>query len=278
MAYRNNSNETVGAEISRVWAEELAALESLMPMAAGATGATVHRLRVFCKRLRALLRLLPKTDARRSAERLLRDLARGFGPARDARVNLQLAASIAGSAGPGDAATPAMQWLAERLQAVEAVAEKELPVQLETALTGLGEIDLFTTDLDLHSARSALERSARRIRHAREALQTSGDAEDIHVLRQCVKRWALQLELTGRATGAAEPVDVEGWQLLSHELGEVHDAGVLLSVLDAAPSRLRSDESLQQLREHLLQYCAVTREQALSRYTELEPQLPGDSG
>lgn len=249
--------------------ELLAATQAARAPDAADAAKGLHRLRIACRRLRALISLgherLPEPEWR-PLQRALRALLRATGPARDWQVLLAetLPTLLVGSE---DAACQAL--LAEARQQ-EAVARRHGA----DALRGHGHLPLLLAleryllacaaaeDSDLRPAAAAvLGRQHRRLRRRARRLERD-DPEALHQLRLRLKAQRYRVELLAPYySGKAAARYLARLKQLQDQLGRLHD-------LHVAEQRLRAlrptAPATRTLRLQLGRRCAAAAEQQLA--------------
>ncbi len=260
--YGIHNNETLPAGLSRVLAAEAGALAHSLEFGSGGAAESVHRLRVSGKHIRALLRLLPRSEACRQAEAAVAELARSCSAARDARVVFELAQRLRKSDGRPGAHSAVMRWLADNAAAAE-VACTVPPAQRAAVAAQLDPAVLIPADLTREQVCAALARTDKRVRRAYARALGSRAPADMHRLRIRAKRLMLQRRLCAALECTPTAADWEAWEVPAELLGAAHDAAVLLDLLDAEHARAGSKKSFARLRELTADYLRSADAEAL---------------
>jgi len=222
--------------------------------------ASIHRIRVDIKRLRAWLRLL-RRDAGfdwRASDRELRDSARHLSPGRDAQVVLDTLKWLEKKAGPGE--KQALALLRSRMYFDPEGRDIDWGA-LKAPLTGTVE-NLRGHAMELLSAR-VMRRGMkhcykRAVREGARAFSRTGTIEDLHELRKWVKYLYYQLGYVNKAWPGSYARDRKRLERLGDKLGLIHD-------LDLVQRRLQRLAATQECpRESALtQHLASRRMQKL---------------
>jgi CHAD domain-containing protein len=237
----------VEAAARRVLTMRLEAVRSLWRPAVEAAAQDVehvHQLRVATRRCRAALDLfagvLPDKVYER-LRRLLRNIRRAAGPARDADVIfLDLAARLKKAT---SRTTPGLHWVAGQIAARRTLAQE----RLQARHTELAR-ELRQAMGDLRSGRHGADRNGQpsrlielagdRILALFVAVETAGrgnlDQEQLHALRIEGKRLRYAMEVFGDCFAPAFRESLYPLvESMQEHLGEVNDAHVALTTLDA---------------------------------------------
>lgn len=191
----------------------------------------VHDARRTLKRLRALVRLLRGAigDARREANALLGDAARGLSGARDAAVMLRTFEGVAGE-GDRDAARVRASLRRARTLASRRAADRGAVTAKVRAFRDAVEGWTF----DDHGF-GALEEGVRRTyadgRKALVEARAAGETEVLHALRKRTKDLQYQLALLREAWPAVIGGYHDALTELGELLGEDHDLALLAETL-----------------------------------------------
>lgn len=255
--------EPVGTGLRRAAREDIAAVLSRFDDAKSDPGENIHELRTCCKRLRALLKLVPADT--RAEQRRFRDAARAVAPLRDREVSARHAESLAGSGA------------AKRLAAIRIAAADEHQVRRALDLLSTGQ-DGIADWPDVGSAASSLwpgfERTLAKCRKAHRRAEVDPSDARLHRLRRWVKYHYYQLYLLEPLGPPELAVRAEAMQTLGHLLGEAHDLYVLQSRL---PSDSEADRrTLRNLRARKRRRQEKALALASDWLAERPCPLPGD--
>lgn len=228
-------------------AEETQTLLLALPGAQQKQGEAVHELRVCCKHLRALLKLLPPGAAREAAEGHVTATAGSCGRARDARVVVELALRLAAAAdGPGQHSA-VMRWLHANLEAAEQAADNGQSAAAAALAASLDAAVLVPAAFDRSQVCTALAKTRATVGEAAAQARATLTPHDLHRLRSRAKRWMLQLKLCEELDCAIATTPWKAWQEPVEWLGHANDANVLLELLAAAPAELQNKSSCRRL-------------------------------
>jgi CHAD domain-containing protein len=199
----------------------------------------VHEVRLCLKRARAVVALLvPAVGPRaRRDNSVLREIARGLGPARDevvARAALARLARPGGRRGTAGRAAPASALRRRLLRALSAV---DAAASLRAAAGGLDRasraVGRWQVAHGRRAARGGVERTYRRARRAYRRARAVDDAAWFHEWRKAVKRLGYQVAvLSTRAPGVQHGDDgPDRLKELARVLGDLHDLAVLRALV-----------------------------------------------
>lgn len=224
----------------------------------------VHTYRKAIRRLRSDLRTLrPVLDEERSER--LRDELQWFagllGEVRDLHVLrarlLELAEQVGITSEQRDAIVRILdaQLEVERRNLLSAMAGDRY-LQLIERLTKFQRRPRFRSGVNPAApARTALDAAARsswkKVEKARRRATRQPTSEHLHTLRKKVKHVRITAQLS-KDVGAKPKQFVRAAGVLKEDLGDLHDADVLIAWLDELPDRLDSDAAYAagRLREH----------------------------
>ena len=260
----------------RALAEQSAAIRAATPGVCAGDGESLHAWRVAVRRLRTLLRALPRKRARAiGAEKMQetwRSWSRKFGPVRDADVwhealhDPALRRELGASAGGRTFLRAQVRRRRALKQPVRALLRSEEYRHLLICTEALIEHDLPFCLAELgarrlaRSARQAFSRLLGRARHRARRLSDAANGSDVHALRRQVRRARYLSEIRWNVLPAASPKLRKGLLQVQAALGEVHDADVQLALLGNLPPpvarrvrnriRRRRTDALRQFRNH----------------------------
>jgi CHAD domain-containing protein len=238
---------------ARLLRQKTATLFRHFPAALTGDEEALHQVRVWSRRLRVALRLLcgkPQGRRARRAQRLLAELTRTAGSARDLDVLLE---SFAARLGQVPTRTAEQKRLRQRLAAMRRRGRArlvqrllDLPIaRLRADLAGLATRacpDLTVLD---RRFRSLCERESRKLEGGFAALGALLDVVALHALRRRARRlrYAVEvfLQVFGGEAAASKP-----WKALQDHIGTLHDHQVLAQWFDrqAAADKKRGHPAL----------------------------------
>jgi CHAD domain-containing protein len=195
----------------------------------------VHEVRLCLKRARAVVALVAPAvgpGARRD-NGVLREIARGLGPARDEVVARQALARLARPRGRRGAAGAAPAS-ALRRRLLRALAAVDAAASLRAAARGLDRasraVGRWPVSHGRRAARAGVERTYRRARRAYRRARVVDDAAWFHEWRKAVKRLGYQAAaLSARAPRVHDGTD--RLKELGRVLGDLHDLAVLRALV-----------------------------------------------
>ena len=190
----------------------------------------VHEIRKAAKHGRAVLKLAPdglREQARRQRE-TLREMRRLFGPARAARVDLQLFEQFCGSRKSGRLAEAG-----QKIAAICAEQESKVP-SMRRPMRAAGRIAKDIRDWDPGTLKSddIIERLVKGYRKARDLLPTDESAiEHLHDFRSAVVDYRYQMRLIAGLRDKTAAQRERQAQELRESLGEYLDVERLIGRL-----------------------------------------------
>jgi len=243
----NSSDATPAQSLPQVLDDELHALERLLAGGRPVTAQTVHKLRLRCKRLRALLWLLPEGEAAARANHVLADLARQFSATRDARVLCDLATDLAQRCDPPlKRRSRVMRWLRHNAKQAEAATPATLNAAAGSFTGNASMQPLPLEEIRPVDVTAKLREGRARIACAAEEARREPTRRHFHDWRKVTKRYVLQQRLLGLDPPVGQP-GWRDWRHLGEALGDLHDLDVLIHNLRHAPSRVRAARSTRRL-------------------------------
>jgi len=191
----------------------------------------VHRLRLVIKRLRALLRLMPRHRPKTpvtSWDSALRQISRRLAPFRDRHVRRDLLRHIVGKHFHEG------KWMGRMTTSLDALPSAQ-PIVRDMA-SRLSELISDVTARhrnppDFESCEKGLRRSWRRVRRYREAAVRAGAIEDFHGWRRWQKRMESQCRFMGVSVQRGGAFSLRDLHRLQEVIGNLHDADQLLEWL-----------------------------------------------
>lgn len=206
----------------------------------GASGETVHQLRVAIKTIRALLRLArPKLTRRdyRNADRVFRDLAGRLRNDREADVRLETLDDLAQRKGtglsPDDVAETRRSLLAAAAQDGDEGRQQRLARLRNDLNAQRAHMPLRNLSLNRNEVIKGLRRAYRRSRRAYRTALAQPSGRNLHAWRKTCKALIYQLAATRDETAAKTfAADLAA---LGHRLGRIHDLSRLARHLRAEP-------------------------------------------
>jgi CHAD domain-containing protein len=240
MSYRLKINETLPAGICRIAREQLEdALGEIVGFATGEEDAAVHATRKDIKKIRAVLRLVRKeigAEIFKEENRRLREVARSFSGARDARVQLQVLEKLLERAGQEPATFP--KTAAALKDEIAAVSDSfgTQRREAETTLQRIGDrLEGWPLeDLCIDDLCRALQRSYQRGRNCFWSVSEDPRPENFHSWRRRVKDLWYQLRILQNLNPAVMCEITQAAKTLGEQLGELHDLAFFRAGLEAA--------------------------------------------
>jgi len=232
MPYKLQQGEALAAGLKRIAGEQLdGAIRQLQSPAD--LNAGIYEARKCLKRARSVLRLLAPQLGPVYAEenRRLRDVARRFGPLRDAGVSLELLEQFAGRYKRKSALNGPRRALMERQQAMNCQAALADSVASLMATRRRME-DWPALQVTAESLQAEIHKTHKQSGRAFEKARKTRTAADFHELRKSVKRELNQRRLI-------EPFDGAELKRLASLLGDHHNLAVLLDSAENASGRFK---------------------------------------
>jgi CHAD domain-containing protein len=242
VSYTLEINETPGAGLQRVIAEQARKLRREAPIGNSDPAAFVHKARVRCKRIRAALRLarpLMSAKAFRRENHWWRDTGRGLSDLRDMSARVEaldaMATFLRANVGVAPVANLHERFAEQHAayaRKYEAVREGEHPVAVFcAAVAGRHAHELSIQDGTFDDIAATMGDSYGAARTAMKAAFADGSAPAFHEWRKRAKLHALQLRLMRRLPGAALGDRMDQTRDLSEMLGAVQDISILMLAL-----------------------------------------------
>jgi len=233
MAYKLQNDELLASGLKRIAAEQVGgAIKQLQ--SPDDLNLRIYEARRSLKKARSVLRLLaPQLGPVYVEEnRRLRDVARRFGPLRDARVSLELLDKFSGCYRRKTALNAPRQALLQRQQQIN--CESALADSVASLLATRKRMEDWPPLLHVtqESLQAEIHKTHKQTRHAFEKAKKTRTPEDFHELRKSVKRELNQRRLL-------EPANLEDWKQLAAQLGDHHNLAVLLDSLENASGRFK---------------------------------------
>ncbi len=247
MPYKLQPGETLPAGLKRITEEQLStAIRQLQSPQDVHT--SIYEARKSLKRARSVLRLMaPQLGPVYLEEnRRLRDVARCFGPLRDAQVSLQLLDQFAGRYKRKSSLNGPRHLLLERQRhSSDQSALADSIAWLQATRKRMDDWPLLHVTTE--SIHAEIEKTHKQSRHAFEKAKKTRTAADFHELRKSIKRELNQKRLLASA-------DLEELKQLASILGDHHNLAVLLDSVENASGRLKTmiRRAMKQLGAHIL--------------------------
>lgn len=229
MSYRLKTDEALAVGIRRIAREELAsALVCISSVSAGDEAEAVHETRKHIKKLRALLRLVRDELGKeifKEENTRLRDVARGFSGARDARVQLQLLEKLRPQADLGSTTFSHTVAALEQEAAAHAAGFGPQEGKAEETLQRICDrLEGWPLDsIEIEDLCCALRRAYKRGRDGFSCVGSEPTTENLHSWRKRVKDFWYQARLLRSLSPAVMGEMVESARTLGQKLGNLHD-------------------------------------------------------
>jgi len=205
----------------------------------------IHQFRKSIKRLRALVRLGREEDAAaaRSIDRMLRDVGRSLGDARDAEVVKRTASKLCS---PGEGEFPTdfdfgqpVNLPDQRLIQTVTDSLEEVRVELDQFIAGIEWSD--------EQIRAAIEQEIENAVRDMQRFSKSGHDEEAHDWRKRVQRCANQLRLVAAMVPVLSADQLENLNHVAEILGDYNDLTILRHALQRSRSEFhkKSNTSLR---------------------------------
>jgi CHAD domain-containing protein len=264
VAYRIDLRKSLRKEFKRVGLEQIAACQVRIGARHGKPGQAdggVHDVRKGLKRIRALLVLAAPAlgaEAARHERHRYRDLGRKLSERRDHDVMLRTLQSIETQFGLGWGGP--LESIARALSAVEErpdirVMSSRVAVGLERAAVAMAALDFST--IDDKTLIAALQGTYQDGRDGLRRARRDGDDETLHRWRKSVQLHWRHMRLVGDVWPGECDARMQAARLLSQQLGEHNDLGLLKTFVQQAK---RGDVPRRD-RDLVLQFVAIAQKQ-----------------
>lgn len=259
MTYRIRPDRPFAVEIRRIGRELVDGVMSDLDLARRRPEEGFHRCRRRIKRLRALIRLVRAADPEywKAEDARWRDLSRSIAGAREAAALVEtldrvVAAFPRATAGDGFAVLrAALVARHDRIAGETSGIDSVIGAAVWTAEGGRAALATATLPEDPGEAADLLAQGAGRVvRRAAKALKVarrSGDTEDFHELRKCVKAHAMHVELLRAYWPRPVKARLKALDALGEQLGELNDALVMRLLAASDHSVFGGDETRRRL-------------------------------
>lgn len=227
----------------------------------------VHAVRLRCKRIRAVMRLMPDNPASLAIGEWATDVARELAAARDAHAALACAAGLLqempADLPVADGAAAIQQWLTKSLQHEELTAERALTTVADKVDALLPMVSAGRwEDASGQLLKSNLNSRMKQARKSRRTAARTSKNRAFHNWRKNCKTASLQLHLFGDDLDPAQRNSRRQLQQLAQLLGQEHDCTVLRTVLKSAPTAIQSNPQTRLLRKLARRWQKQLRQQA----------------
>lgn len=279
MAYRiRRKDKSVEVAVRRIAREQLA--KAMHAVADGHLSShDVHAVRVRCKKIRALLRLVrPCFDRFAEEDARLRDLARRLAQVRDTDVISKLAAGLLQAQGGDD-----MAWLAVVLSTSDKSAGDE-PAMADMAASLQGQLQEAydaTPDwrLDAYgwdAVQGGLKRTYRSAKGKLDKVIEQPTSENFHAMRRHSKYHLYHTSLLVRLAPGKMRQRARQLDRLCGILGDDHDLSMLDQALGTARLKQEAPHLAEALHPLVRRQQAMVRPQAIHQAKLLFAQSPGE--
>lgn len=290
MPYRIKPGHPFTEEVRAIARELLEAAISALDEKPHGPHEAIHKARKKFKRVRALYRLVARSerDFRTVENARLRDTARSLAAVRDATAlieTLGFLAETAATHSEKQAIALARTTLEERRDRI-AAAETDLPAKIEATIEqcrqAIAAVEKLTFNgTSTKTAKRLAKAWAKGLERGRDALagcHETADAEVFHELRKAGQAYWMNLSLLRKIWPSAMRAKRLEAKALVDALGREHDISVLIALLDEEPGLIVGGEAQAYLLGAIIREQQKIRRDALEladRVFADEPEIEG---